>query len=256
MWTHSTRLCCASVRWEREQLASPCTTAPSSAGGSSSPRTAPIRGCARARESRESSNTSSSGSSRISNASAHEARLSSGSAPRGARVAAACGKARSMVWSAGTLGPRAAGLPVACVRTSKTRARARSEPCGSSPCRRISTQAPARRSARRTAGRARRDAAHNVHPLAGQGVDLGLRDARELAAVLEARGRSDCGDYGLLRRYERARKEDIAGARAHDRGLEKLFSPRGSGWPGCESRARARERPASAEKPFIRRAAA
>jgi ubiquinone biosynthesis UbiH/UbiF/VisC/COQ6 family hydroxylase len=69
------------------------------------------------------------------------------------------------------------------------------------------------------------DAAHNVHPLAGQGVNLGLRDARELASVLRERGaQSDCGDYGLLRRYERARKEDILALEAITDGLEKLFS--------------------------------
>jgi ubiquinone biosynthesis UbiH/UbiF/VisC/COQ6 family hydroxylase len=68
------------------------------------------------------------------------------------------------------------------------------------------------------------DAAHNVHPLAGQGVNLGLRDARELAHVLATRGaRSDCGDYPLLRRYERARKEDIAALELTTHGLEKLF---------------------------------
>lgn len=71
------------------------------------------------------------------------------------------------------------------------------------------------------------DAAHNVHPLAGQGVNLGFRDARELAAVLAGRGaRSDCGDYGLLRRYERARKEDIAALELTTDGLEKLFASR------------------------------
>jgi ubiquinone biosynthesis UbiH/UbiF/VisC/COQ6 family hydroxylase len=68
------------------------------------------------------------------------------------------------------------------------------------------------------------DAAHNIHPLAGQGVNLGLRDARELADVLAGRGaQRDCGDYGLLRRYERARKEDIAAIELTTDGLEKLF---------------------------------
>ena len=71
------------------------------------------------------------------------------------------------------------------------------------------------------------DAAHNVHPLAGQGVNLGFRDARELAAVVEARGpQSDCGDHHLLRRYERARREDIAALELMTDGLEKLFASR------------------------------
>jgi 2-octaprenylphenol hydroxylase len=71
------------------------------------------------------------------------------------------------------------------------------------------------------------DAAHNIHPLAGQGVNLGLRDARELVAVLAARGaQSDCGDYGLLRRYERARREDITAVELTTHLLEKLFESR------------------------------
>jgi len=69
------------------------------------------------------------------------------------------------------------------------------------------------------------DAAHNVHPLAGQGVNLGFRDARELAAVLAARGaQTDCGDYYLLRRYERARREDIAAMQAATDALQRLFN--------------------------------
>lgn len=69
------------------------------------------------------------------------------------------------------------------------------------------------------------DAAHNVHPLAGQGVNLGFRDARELARVLRERGpQRDCGDFGLLRRYERARREDVATVELTTDGLQKLFS--------------------------------
>jgi ubiquinone biosynthesis UbiH/UbiF/VisC/COQ6 family hydroxylase len=69
------------------------------------------------------------------------------------------------------------------------------------------------------------DAAHNVHPLAGQGVNLGFRDARELAAVLLERGaQGDCGDYALLRRYERARKEDILALQLTTDALQKLFN--------------------------------
>jgi 2-octaprenylphenol hydroxylase len=52
------------------------------------------------------------------------------------------------------------------------------------------------------------DAAHAVHPLAGQGVNLGFSDAGELARCITAarRGGEDPGDRPVLRRYERARK--------------------------------------------------
>lgn len=69
------------------------------------------------------------------------------------------------------------------------------------------------------------DAAHNVHPLAGQGVNLGFRDARTLASVLRERGaQQDCGDFALLRRYERARKEDVLSMQLATDGLQKLFA--------------------------------
>lgn len=54
------------------------------------------------------------------------------------------------------------------------------------------------------------DAAHVIHPLAGQGVNLGLKDASELAdRLLSARAAGrDIGALTVLRRYERARKGD------------------------------------------------
>jgi ubiquinone biosynthesis UbiH/UbiF/VisC/COQ6 family hydroxylase len=71
------------------------------------------------------------------------------------------------------------------------------------------------------------DAAHNVHPLAGQGVNLGFRDVRVLAEVLAGRApRQDCGDLALLRRYERARREDIAAIAMSTDALQKLFGSR------------------------------
>ena len=56
------------------------------------------------------------------------------------------------------------------------------------------------------------DAAHVVHPLAGQGVNLGLLDAAALAEVVAAgfRGREDPGALVLLRAYERWRKSEVA----------------------------------------------
>lgn len=69
------------------------------------------------------------------------------------------------------------------------------------------------------------DAAHNMHPLAGQGVNTGFRDAQELAkTLLERGGCTDCGDAQLLRRYDRRRKEDIWSMQATTYGLKHLFN--------------------------------
>ena len=67
------------------------------------------------------------------------------------------------------------------------------------------------------------DAAHNIHPLSGQGVNLGLRDVRELAQVLLQRGSLDCGDIGLLQRYEKARQSDIMSMQLTTDTLKNLF---------------------------------
>ncbi len=67
------------------------------------------------------------------------------------------------------------------------------------------------------------DAAHGVHPLSGQGVNLGLRDVAELVKVLKQRGAAHCGDLGLLRRYARARRGDIVTTQTVTDGLHHLF---------------------------------
>jgi 2-polyprenylphenol 6-hydroxylase len=69
------------------------------------------------------------------------------------------------------------------------------------------------------------DAAHNVHPLAGQGLNLGLADAEALAGILLDRGmEADAGVTSLLRRYERGRREDILAMECVTDGLQKLFT--------------------------------
>jgi ubiquinone biosynthesis UbiH/UbiF/VisC/COQ6 family hydroxylase len=69
------------------------------------------------------------------------------------------------------------------------------------------------------------DAAHNVHPLAGQGLNLGFGDAQSLAGVLAARGmEKDCGSANLSRRYEISRAEDILAMELVTDGLQRLFS--------------------------------
>lgn len=70
------------------------------------------------------------------------------------------------------------------------------------------------------------DAAHTVHPLAGQGANLGLADAEELCRVVaEAIDKNEYpGDRPVLRRYERARKGENAAMMHFMTGLNRLFA--------------------------------
>lgn len=82
------------------------------------------------------------------------------------------------------------------------------------------------------------DAAHAVHPLAGQGVNLGFLDCAALTQVLaEAHAQGEgAGDLRVLRRYERWRKgENLVMLNALD-GLNRLFS-NDSAWLGAARRA-------------------
>ena len=75
------------------------------------------------------------------------------------------------------------------------------------------------------------DAAHGVHPMAGQGLNLGLQDAACLAETLIGRGPGpDCGDRSLLRRYERARREPVAVMQGLTGGLAHVFSASRQRW--------------------------
>jgi len=70
------------------------------------------------------------------------------------------------------------------------------------------------------------DAAHGIHPIAGQGLNLGLKDAAALAdVILDAAAIGlDIGDLGALRRYERWRRFDSFAMAAATDGLNRLFS--------------------------------
>ena len=71
------------------------------------------------------------------------------------------------------------------------------------------------------------DAAHAIHPLAGQGINLGLADVKALTELIIAghqRGQI-LGDIGLLKRYQRQRKADNLAMMAAVEGLKRLFQP-------------------------------
>jgi ubiquinone biosynthesis UbiH/UbiF/VisC/COQ6 family hydroxylase len=69
------------------------------------------------------------------------------------------------------------------------------------------------------------DAAHQVHPMAGQGVNLGFRDVMELSKMTTTlSAMHDIGDYHFLRRYERARKLDVVKMTTLTSGLDALFA--------------------------------
>jgi 2-octaprenyl-6-methoxyphenol hydroxylase len=70
------------------------------------------------------------------------------------------------------------------------------------------------------------DCAHGIHPIAGQGLNLGLKDAAALAETIldAARLGLDIGSVGVLKRYERWRRFDSFTLAASTDALNRLFS--------------------------------
>jgi len=69
------------------------------------------------------------------------------------------------------------------------------------------------------------DAAHQIHPMAGQGVNLGFRDVIELQNLFSTmHSLQDIGDKTFLRKYERSRRADIATMSTLTSGLDSLFA--------------------------------
>ncbi len=69
------------------------------------------------------------------------------------------------------------------------------------------------------------DAAHQVHPMAGQGANLGFRDVMALQAIIaDSHHLHDIGEKSFLRQFERVRKADVLSMNTLTSGLDHVFS--------------------------------
>lgn len=67
---------------------------------------------------------------------------------------------------------------------------------------------------------------HNLHPIAGQGFNLALRDIAALVKQITNNSQTDIGSYAMLRAYQQARQQDIALVSTATDALVRLFSNR------------------------------
>ncbi len=75
------------------------------------------------------------------------------------------------------------------------------------------------------------DAAHQVHPMAGQGVNLGFQDVMGLCQAMQGLPkRKPIGDTGFLQHVARSRKTDVLKMHALTRGLDALFAQPQAVW--------------------------
>jgi 2-octaprenylphenol hydroxylase len=70
------------------------------------------------------------------------------------------------------------------------------------------------------------DAAHTIHPLAGQGANLGLADVDTMLALI-AEHKDSLGEISMLRKYERCRKAEAVKVIATMEGFKQVFDGKG-----------------------------